>query len=286
MRAGGHDLDEAGLQFARLVQRGASGNPFFVVEVLRHLAETGALVESDGRWTSDLSPEEVGIPEGIRDVVGQRLVGLGADVERVLRLAAVIGYEFRLDLLSDVAGADADVVLDALDAAVAANLVIEIGVDRHRFAHGLVRETLHDELSSSRRARQHRKVAEALEARHAGDIDEVITELATHWAEASAGGDSTRAIEVAERAGDLAMRRGAYENGAGWFERARELMDDGDLTVPERRRVLVKLAAAQTYSGAVAEGRVERAHRRGGRRSRRGTQTRPSMRWASVRERV
>ena len=256
VRAGGHDLDEAGLQFAQLVQRETSGNPFFVVEVLRHLAETGALVESDVRWTSDLSPEEVGIPEGIRDVVGQRLSRLGADVERVLRLAAVIGYEFRLDLLSDVAGADADVVLDALDAAVAANLVIEIGVDRHRFAHGLVRETLHDELSSSRRARQHRKVAEALEARHAGDIDEVITELATHWAEASAGGDSTRAIEVAERAGDLAMRRGAYENGVGWFERVRELMDDGDLTVPERRRVLVKLAAAQTYSGAVAEGRV------------------------------
>ena len=42
------------------------GNPFFLGEVLRHLAETGALVERDGRWTSDLRPEEAGIPEGIR----------------------------------------------------------------------------------------------------------------------------------------------------------------------------------------------------------------------------
>ncbi len=64
----------------------------------------------------------------------------------------------------DVVGRDADDVLDALDIAARANLVIEVGVDRHRFAHALVCETLHGELSSSRRARQHRRVAEALEA--------------------------------------------------------------------------------------------------------------------------
>lgn len=109
----------------------------------------------------------------------------------------MIGDEFDVDVLADVVGRDPEDVLDALDSAAAANLVIEIGVDRHRFAHALVRETLHEELSSSRRARQHRKVADALEARHADDIDEVVTELATHWAEASAGGDPKRAIELA-----------------------------------------------------------------------------------------
>jgi len=256
VRTGGHDLDEAGLRFAELVQRETSGNPFFVSEVLRHLAETGALVERDGRWTSDLSPEDAGIPEGVREVVGRRLSRLGDDVERVLRAAAVIGYEFDVDLLADVVAHDPDEVLDALDTAAAANLVIEVGVDRHRFAHALVRETLHDELSSSRRARQHRKVAEALELRHAGDLDEVVTELATHWAEASAGGDPTRAIELAMRAGELAADRSAHENAAGWYRMALDLIDDGDGPPELRRQVQTKLAEAQSVSGQGPEGRA------------------------------
>ena len=257
IRTGGHDLDETGMAFAERVQRETSGNPFFLGEVLRHLTETGALYEHDGRWVSDLSPDEAGIPEGIREVVGRRLSRLGDDVEGLLRSAAVIGYEFDVDLLAGVVSQDPEDVLDGLDAAAAANLVIEVGVDRHRFAHALVRETLHGELSSSRRARQHRKVAEALEARHADDIDEVVTELATHWAEASAGGDPTRAIELAIRAGELAEDRSALENAARWFEQALELMDDDRLTTPQSRQVMVRLAQVQVNA---ASGKLGRAN--------------------------
>jgi len=256
IRVGGHDLDETGLEFAAVVHRETSGNPFFLGEVLRHLAETGALVERDGRWTSDLRPEEAGIPEGIREVVGRRLSRLGEDVEGVLRSAAVIGYEFDIDLLADVTGKDIDDVLDVLDAAAAANLAIEVGVGRHRFAHALVRETLHDELSATRRARQHRRVAEALEVRHVDRLDLVMPELATHWIEASAGGDPTRAIECSRGAGEQAAERRAFETAATWFERALELIDEDDEFESERRRVLVQLAEAQAESGATVEARA------------------------------
>jgi class 3 adenylate cyclase len=256
VRTGGHDLDAVGLVFAERVQRETSGNPFFLGEVLRHLTETGALYERDGRWVSDLSPEEAGIPEGIREVVGRRLSRLGDDVEAVLRSAAVIGYEFDIDLLADVVGRDVDDVLDALDTAARANLVIELGVDRHRFAHALVRETLHAELSATRRARHHRKVAEVLEARHADDLDAVVTELATHWAEASAGGDPTRAIELAIRAGEQAGERGAYENAATWYARTIELMEGDSGFDADRRRLLVRLAESQAESGAATEART------------------------------
>jgi predicted ATPase len=156
---GVHELDVAGVRFAEVVPRETPANPFLVGVVPPHPPETGALYERDGRWVSDLRPEEAGIPEGIREVVGRRLSRLGDDVEQVLRAAAVIGYEFDVDLLADVVGRDVDDVLDALDTAAAASLVIEIGVDRHRFAHALVRETLHGVLWSSRRARPHGKVA-------------------------------------------------------------------------------------------------------------------------------
>ena len=207
----------------------------------RHLAETGALYERDGRWVSDRQPEDAGIPEGIREVVGRRLSRLGDDVEAVLRAAAVIGYEFDVDLIADVVGRDVDHVLDALDVAMAANLVLEVGVDRHRFAHALVRETLHGELSSSRRARQHRKVAEAIEARHAGDLDVVVAELATHWTEASAGGDPSRAIELTVRAGELAVERGGTRRFPV-VRRRLDLLDDDVAADAERRRILVRLA--------------------------------------------
>ncbi len=255
VRMGGHDLDPGGMEFAALVHRETSGNPFFVGEVLRHLAETGALVERGGRWTSSLRPEEAGIPEGIREVVGRRLSRLGDDVEQVLRAAAVIGYEFDVDLLADVVGRNADDVLDALDTARAARLVIEVGVDRHRFAHALVRETLHGELSASRRARQHRKVAEALQARHVGDLDTVLADLATHWAEASAGGDPGRAIDLARRAGAQANERGAWENAIRWYQNALELMEDQHTYDVERRYTLVTLAEAQSSSGAILDAR-------------------------------
>ena len=167
----------------------------------------------------------------------------------------MIGYEFDGDLLADVVGREADDVLDALDTARAASLVIEVGVDRHRFAHALVRETLPGELSASRRARQHRKVAEALEARHAGALDTVIADLATHWAEATAGGDPGRAIELAIRAGARADERGAWENAIRWYQNALELTEDQYTYEVERRHTLVALADAQANSGAIADAR-------------------------------
>ncbi len=255
-RAGGHELDDVGLQFAERVHRETSGNPFFLGEVLRDLIENGTLVERDGQWTSDFGVDEAGIPDGVRQVVGQRVHRLGEPVERVLRSAAVIGYEFDVDVLADVLESDPDVVLDALEAAISANLVVEVRADRHRFAHGLVRETLHAELSSSRRRREHRKVAVALERRHGDALDDVISDLAVHWAEATVGSDRSRAIELTIRAGELAAARGAYENGARWFERALELMaDDPNDGSALRRLVLVQLAEAEGVSGSAPDAR-------------------------------
>lgn len=255
-RAGGHELDHTGREFAERIQRETAGNPFFVGEVLRDLIENGTLVERGGQWTSDLLVHDAGIPDGVRQVVGQRLQRLGGGIERVLRAASVIGYEFDVGDLADVLGEETDEVLDALETAAAANLAVEVGIDRYRFAHALVRETLHAEFSSSRRRREHRKVALVLEARHRHSLDDVVPELATHWAEASVDGDRTRAIELAVRAGELAASRGAFEDASRWFEQALALIGDDPESVHDRRRVLVQLAEAEGVSGAAAEARL------------------------------
>ena len=51
--AAGHALDDAAVGLAHAVYRETDGNPFFVSEVLRHLAETGAIYQdATGRWVA------------------------------------------------------------------------------------------------------------------------------------------------------------------------------------------------------------------------------------------
>src|SRR5262249_28739167 len=70
--AAGHALEEPGVALARAVHAETDGNPFFVGQVLRHLAETGAVSMRDGRWIYDVSLERLGIPDGIREVIDSR----------------------------------------------------------------------------------------------------------------------------------------------------------------------------------------------------------------------
>jgi hypothetical protein len=227
-RAAGHDLAPDGTALALAVQAETGGNPFFVSEVLRHLAESGAIVQAGGRWSATSSPEERLLPEGIREVVGRRVNMLGEQTQQALSAAAVIGAEFGLAVLAAVSGRSDDELIDALESALAARLIVEAGVDRYRFAHALVRQTLHAELSTSRRARLHRLVAQALETLHASDLDAVITELAYHWGEAGPATAHDQAVAYARRAGELAERRLAPEEAARWYTQARELLDGAD----------------------------------------------------------
>ncbi|MGQ0833078.1 MAG: BTAD domain-containing putative transcriptional regulator [Microthrixaceae bacterium] len=194
----GHALDATGLELTDALHRQTNGNPFFVAEVLRHLAETGAVYQdAEGHWTSDLAMDQLGLPEGVRDVVGRRLSRLSAAANHALGVGAVVGPGFDLRLLEAIPEAgDAAVVLDALEEGVAAGLLSE---DRgtYWFAHALVRQTLLDELTSTRRLRLHRRVAEAIETVAPDDLEA----LAFHFAEAALDGVADKAVDCALAAG-------------------------------------------------------------------------------------
>ncbi len=270
-RASGHELDEPGAQLANAVFAETAGNPFFVGEIIRHLVESGALVRRDGRWTSDFTLADIGLPEGVREVVGRRVNRLDEPAQRLLSVAAVIGQEFGVPLLAAVGGVDEDAALDLLDAARAAGLVNEVGLDRYRFGHALVRATLLEEITTSRRVRTHRKIGEALEARHAGDLDSVMTDLAYHFGEAAAA-DPAKAVAYASRAGDLAFAASAPDDAVRWFALAREHLDGGDDDVETDVDLLTRLARAE-WSAGVGDARghlreaVRRAHAAGLRRA-------------------
>ena len=227
-RAAGHELEEDGQSLALAVQAETGGNPFFIGEVLRHLAESGAIVYSAGRWAAARAGDEQLLPEGIKDVVGRRLSALPDVTQSSLATAAVIGVDFDLDVLSAVSGMAEEELIDCLEAALSAHLLVETGVGRYRFSHALVRSTLHGELSTTRRARLHRVVAETLEALYAADLDAIAPELAYHWAEAGPATAHEHAITYARRVAELAWSRPAPEEAARWYGKARELLDGAD----------------------------------------------------------
>jgi class 3 adenylate cyclase len=221
--AGGHPLADEGIVLAQRLAAETDGNPFFVTEVLRHLVETGAIVQRDGQWVGTTDTGQAGLPEGVRDVVGQRLSRLSVEANDLLRTAAVVGREFSVDVVAAVNDADEDAAGDALDEAVAARLVDEVegSPGRLSFSHALVRQTLLEELTTNKRLRLHRRIAELLDQRRGTPIEL----LAYHYLEAAVAGVAARAIECACEAARGAVSRMAWEDALDLYERALEVVD-------------------------------------------------------------
>lgn len=255
--AAGHEMDDTGLALARAIHAETEGNPFFVREILRHLRETGAIVQEDGRWVTSTAVEEVGIPEGVREVVGRRVSRLSGDANRVLRVAAVVGTEFELSVVKQAGDVDDEAIFSAVEEAIAARLVVETAgpVPRHRFTHALVRETLYDQLSAARRVALHRRVAEVIEEVHAGALNDHLPALAHHWARAAApAAEVDRAVDYAQRAGDRALAQLAHDEAAAYYRQALELFDAAHTDLDSTRRIdlLLALGEAQRRDGQPA----------------------------------
>jgi DNA-binding SARP family transcriptional activator len=224
--ASGQSLDDQGLDLARAVYRETDGNPFFVGEVLRHLAESGALYrDTHGHWVAGDQLENAVLPDSVREVIGGRVVRLGKGAERVLSLAAVIGREFDLELLARAAEIPEDDVLDLLDGAIGAALIRDLpdSPGRFQFTHALIQHTLYHDLRTTRRARAHRQVAQALEELEADASDGRVGQLARHWVAAIQPTDLAKAIGYSRRAGDVALAALAPADAVRFYSQALEL---------------------------------------------------------------
>ena len=229
--AAGHTLDDAATGLAHALYRETDGNPFFVREVLRHLAETGAISQdSRGRWVPDGGLEAVGLPESVREVIGARVGRLGGNAERVLSLASVIGRDFDLDVLARATKTSEDELLDILEAAAAVALVREMtdAPGRYNFAHALIQHTLYEDLGPNRRARAHRVVAQALEDLYGDHPGSRVGELARHWFSATQPIDLAKAIRYARQAADAALSALAPGDALGYYAQALDLYAQAD----------------------------------------------------------
>ena len=217
------------------------GNPLFVGETVRLLAVEGLRRESTGAGIS--------IPQSVRDVIARRLGHLSAECNRVLVLASVLGREFALDTLACVAGVSEDELLEVLDEAMTARVVSDIpgGSSRLRFAHGLIRDTLYERLTTARRVRLHRLAVGALDALYGEEPGPHLAELSHH---SVAGSEFDKGLRYAQPAGDRALALLAYEEAVRLYEMALEALDLSS-TPDERTRceLLLSLGEAQARAG-------------------------------------
>ncbi|HET6548049.1 MAG TPA: AAA family ATPase [Solirubrobacter sp.] len=234
--------DSADESFVRRLYDRTEGNPLFIVEILR---DTG------------------GIPQGVKELLEGRLARLSDGARGVLKTAAVVGREFRLEVLESLLDAPA---LPALEEAAAKGLIAEVpdDADRFRFVHELVRELLYEDQSASRRVRLHHRIATALERL---EVAAGPAELAYHYVASRHLDREGKAVEYAVRAGEQALRGLAYEDAAEHYARALER----GAALPARRRTELLLAlggarlragdasAAATFEDAAALARRERA---------------------------
>lgn len=241
--AAGGALTDEGRALAHVVRRESGGNPFFLGELLRHLGEADLVVQdAAGRYS--LRDGDLRLPTSVREVVGHRVGRLGDETKRLLSIAAVIGREFDVALLAEVAEVDEGDTLDVLERARAAAIVAESpeDPDRFRFSHALVAHTLEAELGGARRRRIHERVAVALEGRE-DDSPGELGELARHWLAAVRPTNADRALHGARRAGDAALAALAPADACHWYEQALELVASDDRG--ERCRLLTRLATAR-----------------------------------------
>ncbi|MGH8973003.1 MAG: AAA family ATPase, partial [Acidimicrobiia bacterium] len=253
-------FDESEQPLSWAMWRETQGNPFFLEEVVRHLLETGGAYWEAGKWVIDPgSMEGLKIPEGIREVVGRRFSGLPPETREVLARAAVLGREFDVAVLGRMGGLDDDTLLEAIEVALNARLIVEVagtqGQAGYSFVQPVVRQTLYEELSVPRRQRLHRSAAAAIEALHAAHLTPHLGALAHHYRRAGPA-ETTRAIERGIAAGEAALVTFSYDEAARHWENVVELLEaTGDAAA--RAELLGRLGELQFTTGLDPEGSVD-----------------------------
>lgn len=194
------------------------GNPFFITEVIRLLAESGELINDRVDMGSGLK-----IPEGVRDVIGQRLSRVSNQCKDVMATASIIGRVFDIRLLSDLSDElSEDRLHEVVVEASSFHLIESVTgqIDRFQFTHSLIQETLSDELTATEKSILHAQIAEKLEEFYGENVDSHAPELAFHFNEAQTAPDNAKLVRYSRLAGEIAIRAYAHEEAVPHFQRA------------------------------------------------------------------
>jgi hypothetical protein len=236
-------LDDRGMALAAAVHARTAGNPLFVGELLRDMANRSATGDE-------------GLPAGLRELIGRRLHDLGPAVTHTLQVAAVVGLDFDVDAVEQAialggangSGTDTDDPLAHLERAQAAGIIGEwagerldgsVGHAMYHFRHEVIREVLLGQLSTPRRQRLHRDLAAVLERRW-GTTDALLEAIAFHHGQGRTAQASAWYLKLAE-----AAAASLDDAAVGFANLGLELLDAADPADPSTRQICCDLLIAK-----------------------------------------
>jgi class 3 adenylate cyclase/tetratricopeptide (TPR) repeat protein len=220
-------VSEVPREVATFVFAKGQGNPFLSRELALALRDTGHLEIRDGKCKL-VDPtrrlQDLGMPGTVLGVITQRLDRLGSVQLLALKVGAVIGPSFTEDTLSQIY----PVAISELDLAVALRDLIALDFihrpapEHHAYAfnHAIVQDAVYGLIPFAQRRALHAEVATLLEKNGSGSVPDSYATLAHHW---RCAGAADRAVAYLDKAGDLALTRGANREVVALFQEALEL---------------------------------------------------------------
>jgi DNA-binding SARP family transcriptional activator len=226
-----------------------AGNPLYASQLVRHWMDLGrATGTRDGQRSRPTMMMPEGVPPNLREVVWSRVRTLGQDVFAVLAAASVLGLEFPEDVLLETLDLPDETVRRALDAAVAAGILIDLRSMRRamRFVHALVANAMYSEIGPSNRARMHERVARALTKDGEDFHPDVVLQLARHC---TLAGLPEEALHWSVSAGDHAFEHLAPTEAMHHYQTALDAAEALHRSDAQRADLLVRLGHAQYRAG-------------------------------------
>jgi class 3 adenylate cyclase/tetratricopeptide (TPR) repeat protein len=228
------------------------GNPFFLEESIRSLAENGVLVGERGRYGLGKPVPTMLLPATVQAVLAARIDRLAPGDKRLLQCASVIGESVTVGLLQAVADMTENELRDGLNRLRTAEFLHDITLfsePEYVFRHGLTRQVAYNSLLREQRCMLHARIVDVIERLYPDRLGEHIERLAHH---ARAGELWDRAARYLRQAGAKAFAHSANREAAAWSEQALQVLaglPDTPATQAETVEVLLELRNAFTLLG-------------------------------------
>ena len=200
------------------------GNPLYAAELIRSLGE-GSGPKSAGN---------ADVPHGVKDIVTARVRRLKQETQTLLGIAAVLGQEFDLSVLQQLAEVDDFTLLEGVEEATQAQLLYDVtaaspdAVERYEFVHAIVRRAIIESLSPARVRRIHAAAGTALEQLYPQALEMRADEIAWHLVQAGQIKDRQNIVRYLTMAGRAALNSSAAEEGLRFLDQALEYIDAAD----------------------------------------------------------
>jgi tetratricopeptide (TPR) repeat protein len=196
------------------------GNPFFLEETVRTLAETKALAGARGRYRLTQPIQTIQVPPTVQAMLAARIDRLAPEDKHLLQVASVVGKDVPLVLLQAIAEMPDAALRRSLDHLQTAAFLYETGLFpdlEYAFTHALTHEVTYGGLLQGRRRDLHASIVNAIERLYPERLGEQVERLAHH---ALRGELREKAVPYLRQSGLKAFGRSAPHDARAWFEEA------------------------------------------------------------------